>query len=71
MGIQPIQAQRQTIPDAKLEQPRDLTWLGIADDRELLCCAREIAAQNQYANQAAKVFNGVTTKLNSWRLTQG
>ncbi|MES2583419.1 MAG: hypothetical protein V4627_11940 [Pseudomonadota bacterium] len=71
MDIQPLQMQHQSGSAAALGQPRDLTWLGMADDRELLCRAREIAAQNIQGGHAAKVFDGMAAKLNSWQLAQG
>lgn len=57
MDIQSQPTQHQTSPSARAEQPRDLTWLGLADERELLCLAREIAANNQYVNRVGKVFD--------------
>jgi hypothetical protein len=51
-------------------QRRDLTWLGMADDRELVCRAREIAALNPDAGHAAKAGDGMAAKLNSWQLAQ-
>lgn len=59
MDIQPQQMEQQTNPTARTDQPRDLTWLGLADERELLCLAREIAANNRYVNRAGKVFDSI------------
>ena len=70
MDIQPSQTQHQTGPGTRQEQRRDLTWLGMADDRELVCRAREIAAQNPRAGHAVKVFDGMAAKLNAWQLAQ-
>ena len=64
MGTQPLQTQHQAGTDTGLKQPRDLTWLGMADDRELICLAREIAAQNPDADgHAAKVCDSKAAKL--------
>jgi hypothetical protein len=70
MDIQPLETQHQTTPSATIHQPRDLTWLGMADDRELLLRAREIATHNIRANQAAQVFAGLAAKLSSWEFAQ-
>jgi len=59
MPIHTDQTEHQTSPSARAEQPRDLTWLGLADERELLCLAREIRANNQYVDHAGKVFDGI------------
>ena len=67
---QPSQTPDQTGAGTRLEQRRDLTWMGMADDRELVCRAREIAAQNPRAGHAAKVYDGMAAKLNAWQLTQ-
>ncbi len=67
---QPLQTQDQTGTGTRLEQRRDLTWLGMADDRELVCRAREIAAQNPRRGHDAKVFDGMAAKLNAWQLAQ-
>lgn len=69
--IQPLQTQPQTGTASRLKQPRDLTWLGMADDRELVCLAREMAAQNPSGGQAIQVSDGMAAKLNSWQLAQG
>lgn len=71
MDIQSIQMQHRAIPAVKLEHPCDLTWLGLADDRELLFRAREIASQNENTSQAARVFEGMAAKLHSWRFAEG
>jgi hypothetical protein len=65
MDIQPLHSQHQTVTGTRYEQRRDLTWLGMADDRELVCRAREIAAQNSRAGHAAEVFDGMAAKLNT------
>ena len=70
MDIQPSQTQNQTGTGTRLEQRRDLTWLGMADDRELVCRARESAAQNPHAGHATKVLDGMAAKLNAWQLAQ-
>ncbi|MBC7918151.1 MAG: hypothetical protein H7Y28_10125 [Rhodoferax sp.] len=57
MDIQSQQTEHQTSPSAREDKPRDLTWLGLADERELLCLAREIATNNRYVNRAGKVFD--------------
>ena len=71
MDIHPHQTQHHASPSTRSEQPRDLTWLGLADERELLCLAREIAANNQYVDPAGKIFDGIADKLPSWRPVQG
>lgn len=46
MDSQPLHQPLDTTTTTSTEhQPRDLTWLGMEDDRELVCRAREIAAQ--------------------------
>ena len=74
MDIQPLQSHQQTATDTgtgtRQEQRRDLTWLGMADDRELVCRAREIAALNPHAGHAAKPCDGMAAKLNNWQLAQ-
>lgn len=70
MDTQPLHTQHQNGIGTRLEQRRDLTWLGMADDRELVCRAREIAAQNPYAGRAARVLDGMAAKLNAWQLAQ-
>lgn len=65
MVIQPSQMQHQTDTDSEQAQPRDLTWLGMADDRELVCRAREIAAQTPLGSHAAKASDGMVAKLRS------
>ncbi len=71
MDTQPSQTQHQTDTDSQQAQPRDLTWLGMADDRELVCRAREIAAQNTLGSPAAKASDGMAAKLHSWQLAEG
>ena len=68
MSIHPDQTKHQTGPSARAEQPRDVTWLGLADERELLCLAREILANNQYVDHAGRVFDGMADKPKSGRL---
>ncbi len=64
METQPLQMQHQADTGIKAKQPRDLTWLGMADDRELICLAREIAAQTPNADgHAAKVCDSKAAKL--------
>jgi hypothetical protein len=70
MNIQPSQTQDQSGTGTRREQRRDLTWMGMADDRELVCRAREIAAQNPQAGHAAKPVDGMAAKLNAWQLAQ-
>lgn len=65
MDIHPIQAQHQTFSNTQAAQPRDLTWLGMADDHKLLYRAREIVSQNAQANPAALVFEGLASKLSN------
>ena len=71
MDIQPQPTQHPKNPSARTEKPRDLTWLGLADERELLCLAREIAANNQYVNEAGRVFDSIADEPNARRLIQG
>lgn len=74
MDNQPLHSHHQTGTDAgtgtRQEQRRDLTWLGMADDRELVCRAREIAALNPNAGHADKAWDGMAAKLNNWQLAQ-
>ena len=70
MDIQSLQTQRKIGTASRLAQRRDLTWLGMADDRELVCRAREIAAQNICAGHSSKAFDGMACKLNAWQLAQ-
>ena len=71
MDTQPLQTQHKTGTASRLAQRRDLTWLGMADDRELVCRAREMVAQISYGGRAAQVFDGVAAKLHSWHLAEG
>jgi hypothetical protein len=68
MDMQPMQTTTpfQASTASRIEQPRDLTWLGLADDAELLSRAREIARHNLQTNRSAKVFDGMVAELNSW-----
>lgn len=71
MDVQPSKTQTQTgTTGTRTEQRRDLTWLGMADDRELVCRAREIAAKNPQAGHATKIVDGMAAKLNTWQLAQ-
>ena len=70
MDIQPLQTQRKTGTASRLAQRGDLKWLGMTDDRELVCLAREVPAQNIYAGHSLKVFDGIAGKLKGWRLAQ-